>query len=71
MDEIYKSIKESDIVQEHASMLQNKFSEIELYKLTILAVMEAIEKMPIPVLEALRNAIQKLIDSRSKENEQE
>lgn len=71
MDEIYKSIKESDIVQEHASMLQNKFSEIELYKLTILAMMDAIEKMPIPVLEALRNAIQKLIDSRSKENEQE
>ena len=71
MDGIYKSIKESDIVQEHASMLQNKFSEIELYKLTILAMMDAIEKMPIPVLEALRNAIQKLIDSRSKENEQE
>ena len=71
MEEIYKSIKESDIIQEHAATLQDKFSEIELYKLTILAVMDAIEKMPIPILEALRNAIQKLIDSRSKENEQE
>lgn len=71
MEEIYKSIKESDIVQEHAAALQDKFSEIELYKLTILAVMDAIEKMPISVLEALKNAIQKLIDSRSKENEQE
>ena len=30
--------------------------------------MDAIEKMPISVLEALKNAIQKLIDSRSKEN---
>ena len=71
MKEIYKSIKESDIVQEHATALQDKFSEIELYKLTILAVMDAIEKMPISVLEALKNAIQKLIDSRNKENEQE
>ena len=70
MDEIYKSIKESDVIQEHATALQDKFSEIELYELTILAVMDAIEKMPIPVLEALRNAIQKLIDIRSKENEQ-
>jgi hypothetical protein len=70
MKEIYKSIKESDVVQEQATILQDKFSEIELYKLTLLAVMDAIEKMPIPILEALRNAIQKLIDSRSKENEQ-
>ena len=30
--------------------------------------MGAIEKMPISVLEALKNAIQKLIDSRSEEN---
>ena len=68
MKEIYKSIKESDFVQEQATTLQDKFSEIELYNLTILAVMDAIEKMPIPILEALKNAIQKLIDSRSKEN---
>lgn len=70
MEEIYKSIKESDIVQEQASMLQNKFSELELYKLAVLAILDSISEMPIPVLEALRNAIQKLIDSRSKENEQ-
>lgn len=68
MEEIYKSIKESDVIQEQATALQDKFSEIELYKLTILAIMDAIEKMPISVLEALKNAIQKLIDSRSKEN---
>lgn len=68
MDEIYKSIRESDVIQEQAKALQDKFSEIELYKLTILAVMDAIEKMPISVLEALKNAIQKLIDSRSEEN---
>lgn len=68
MDEIYKSIRESDVIQEQAKALQDKFSEIELYKLTILAVTGAIEKMPISVLEALKNAIQKLIDSRSEEN---
>lgn len=68
MEEIYKSIKESDVVQEQATALQDKFSEIELYKLTILAIMDAIEKMPISVLETLKNTIQKLIDSRSKEN---
>ena len=68
MEEIYKSIRESDVIQEQAKALQDKFSEIELYKLTILAVMDAIEKMPISVLEALKNAIQKLIDSRSEEN---
>ena len=71
MEEIYKSIKESDIIQEHASMLQNKFSEPELYKLAILAILETISEMPTPTLEALKNVIQKLIDSRSKENEQE
>ena len=46
MEEIYKSIKESDVIQEHATALQDKFSEIELYELTILAVMDAIEKCP-------------------------
>ena len=68
MEEIYKSIRESDVIQEQAKALQDKFSEFELYKLTILAVMGAIEKMPISVLEALKNTIQKLIDSRSEEN---
>ena len=34
MEEIYKSIKESDVIQKQATALQDKFSEIELYKLT-------------------------------------
>ena len=71
MEEIYKSIRESDIVQEHAAALQDKFSEMELYKLAVLAILDTISEMPIPVLESLKNAIQKLIDCRSKENAQE